>query len=61
MLSFALVASVRILQFAAMNLRARRDRGRLQRLATGRCAECGYDLRGLEFNERCPECGQLVE
>lgn len=23
------------------------------------CVNCGYDLRGLEFNERCPECGHL--
>ena len=21
------------------------------------CHACGYDLTGLEFNERCPECG----
>jgi len=27
--------------------------------AEGKCAHCGYDLRGLEFNERCPECGHL--
>lgn len=26
----------------------------------GRCTECGYDLYGLEFSERCPECGALV-
>lgn len=25
------------------------------------CPTCGYDLRGLEFAERCPECGDLVE
>jgi hypothetical protein len=29
-------------------------------LAQGRCHACGYDLQGLEFNERCPECGALV-
>lgn len=28
--------------------------------AEGKCHACGYDLTGLEFNERCPECGQLV-
>jgi len=27
--------------------------------ARGRCPDCGYDLRGLEFSERCPECGRL--
>ena len=31
------------------------------RLAQGRCGYCGYDLRGLEFHERCPECGNLQE
>jgi hypothetical protein len=29
--------------------------------AQGRCPFCGYDLRGLEFSERCPECGELQE
>ena len=28
--------------------------------AEGKCVSCGYDLTGLEFNERCPECGALV-
>lgn len=28
--------------------------------AEGRCRRCGYDMRGLEFNERCPECGALA-
>jgi len=27
----------------------------------GLCPHCGYDLRGLEFSERCPECGELQE
>ncbi len=27
----------------------------------GRCGHCGYDLVGLDFNERCPECGTIVE
>lgn len=30
-------------------------------LAQGRCHVCGYDLKGLEFAERCPECGSLVK
>lgn len=27
--------------------------------AEGRCPSCAYDLRGLEFSPRCPECGEL--
>ncbi len=34
-------------------LRARRLR------RSGRCPNCAYDLRGLEFSDRCPECGDL--
>ena len=30
------------------------------RQASGLCVACGYDMHGLEFNERCPECGTLV-
>lgn len=26
----------------------------------GQCVSCGYDLRGSDFSERCPECGTLV-
>ena len=25
------------------------------------CAACGYDLRGIEASERCPECGQAID
>lgn len=26
----------------------------------GKCVACGYDLTGLDFKERCPECGTLM-
>lgn len=29
--------------------------------ASGKCIHCKYDLRGLDFSERCPECGNLIE
>ena len=29
------------------------------RISQGQCPDCGYDLRGLEFSDRCPECGEL--
>lgn len=39
----------------------RRKRKQAHRLsAENRCIKCGYQLHGLEFNERCPECGSLV-
>ena len=34
-----------------------RDHDRRER---GLCTQCGYDLTGNEFTERCPECGALV-
>ncbi|MCP3904365.1 MAG: hypothetical protein GY715_12110 [Planctomycetes bacterium] len=33
----------------------------VERLARGRCPSCDYDLRGLEYSDRCPECGELVD
>ena len=24
------------------------------------CRKCGYDLRGLRFGSKCPECGQVI-
>lgn len=33
---------------------------RVQLRAEGKCVHCGYNLHGLEFNARCPECGELV-
>lgn len=29
--------------------------------AQGLCPHCRYDLRGLEFSERCPECGNFQQ
>ena len=33
---------------------------RMSREVLGRCASCGYDLRGLT-DPRCPECGTLFD
>jgi hypothetical protein len=38
----------------------RAHRKRRAHLQQNRCPACGYDLRGLEFHERCPECGELT-
>jgi hypothetical protein len=43
--------------FTLQNRAARRAAYR----AEGRCATCGYDIRGIEFSERCPECGSVLE
>jgi hypothetical protein len=59
-LSFASVSGIRTLSFLALVRRAKRvDRG-ADRASTGRCRNCDYDLTGLEFHERCPECGGLI-
>lgn len=34
---------------------------RLRRQRRNRCGHCDYDVRGLEFHARCPECGRLLE
>ncbi|UCD76750.1 MAG: hypothetical protein JSV91_07445 [Phycisphaerales bacterium] len=47
------VASLLVLERRARRVAALR--------AKGLCIRCGYDLRGLEFNDRCPECGVLLE
>jgi hypothetical protein len=39
--------------------RVRRERIRSQRLRSGRCARCGYDLHG-NVSGVCPECGIAV-
>lgn len=32
-----------------------------QRQQEGLCANCGYNLFGLDFHGRCPECGTIIE
>lgn len=41
-------------------LKQHRGARQRQMVRKGRCPSCGYDLRGLEFAERCPECGNLA-
>ncbi len=34
---------------------------RSARQSEGRCGHCGYDLVGLDFSARCPECGTIAD
>ena len=60
MLVMASSVSISILRFGALIARGKITARRAQLRAQGRCITCGYDLRGVEFSERCPECGELV-
>jgi len=60
-LTFAAWAALAVLQLV-FRARSRKHGDRAaERLASGRCGHCNYDLRGLEFHDRCPECGTLME
>lgn len=53
-------AGLLLTRFVVILVTGNRAARRAMLEAQGRCASCGYDLRGLEFNERCPECGDLI-
>jgi hypothetical protein len=59
-LTFTGTALVGIAQLASVRRGSRRSGIKQTRVARGLCHACGYDLRGLEFHDRCPECGTLV-
>ncbi len=54
--SFIIFLAKYTTQIVKSKLRQRKAMLRRQ----GKCHTCGYDMTGLEFNERCPECGELV-
>ena len=60
LLSFASFVGIGATRYQVMIFKGRRTRRAAGRIARGRSAPCGDDLRGLEFNERCPECGSLI-
>lgn len=57
---FASFTTIQSLRLGALIVRARGLTRKAQLRAEGKCLACGYDMTGLEFNERCPECGELV-
>ncbi len=60
LISYAAWAVISLSRFGWRLTGAARQAEGTQRRREGRCAACGYDLRGCEFSERCPECGTLV-
>ncbi len=60
-LTLALAALVELTRFFSLVVAANQADRMANRQAKGLCGACGYNMRGLEFNERCPECGQMVE
>ncbi len=54
------IGAVRICRFATLAYVRRRYLRHKLRERQNKCGHCGYDLTGLEFNERCPECGELA-
>jgi len=60
MLMALIIGPMLLLEFYLRVSRVAREVRSLARKQRGQCIKCGYDLTGLEFNERCPECGELV-
>lgn len=60
MLFAAAAISIQALRFASLWLAGKRMERAERRRRENRCAACGYDLTGLEFSEKCPECGAEV-
>ena len=60
LLAFGAGTCVSIARLGWLFISARHRAERRQRRREGLCIACGYDLRGNEFTERCPECGTLV-
>jgi len=60
-LSVAAIAGVAVARYGWNLLTQARDARRHRSRQSGRCASCGFDLRGNVFSDRCPECGALSD
>ena len=61
LLSLLVVVLTPALAIAVAVAEGRRREVEATRRTGGRCHACDYDLRGLEFRDRCPECGSITE
>ncbi len=60
-LTLSVGASISTARFGWLFVAVGRSADERQRKREGLCTACGYDLRGNEFGERCPECGTLTQ
>jgi hypothetical protein len=60
MLAFASWFAISVARFGWLIASGKIAGRKAQLRAEGKCTACGYDMTGLDFNERCPECGALV-
>ncbi len=52
-----LLAPLSTLPLLAYVWLTRKRRRTARRIADGLCGQCGYDLRGHQVDDKCPECG----
>ncbi len=60
MLTFGSSIALAVIRFSSRWIQVKRELRRRRLRDENKCAHCGYDLTGLEFHEKCPECGALV-
>jgi hypothetical protein len=59
-LTLASWCAIRVIRLVTLQVQRSRKIKEFDRRAEGKCAACGYDLTGLDFHDRCPECGTLM-
>lgn len=52
--------AIRVIKLVTLQVQRSKKIKQYDLRAEGKCAACGYDLTGLEFHDRCPECGTLM-
>ena len=54
-----MLSGIGMTRLFVLTVLAKQQGRRVKLRRSNKCPHCGYDLRGLEFKERCPECGNL--